>query len=293
MPYLLLILTTLFWSGNFVLSRGMHADIPPLALSFWRWCLALAIMLAFSFSSFWRYRHVVIKEKKFIVVQGLLGVTGFNSLIYLALQTTTAVNAVLINSCVPILIALCSLLILKESLSLRQWAGILVSLSGVALIMAGGNPASLLQLEFNRGDVLVLAAGLTWAFYSTNLKSYPKELHPFAYQNGIMIVGLLGIVPLYLIELSLGRQMILNAPTIATVVYVAIFPSVLAFIFWNRAVRDIGANRSGIFIHLMPVFSTILAVFFLGEEIEIFHLQGIGLVFTGIFLTTFKAGRPR
>ncbi len=293
MPYLLLILTTLFWSGNFVLSRGMHADIPPLALSFWRWCLALAIMLAFSFTSFWRYRHVVIKEKKFIVVQGLLGVTGFNSLIYLALQTTTAVNAVLINSCVPILIALCSLLILKESLSLRQWAGILVSLSGVALIMAGGNPASLLQLEFNRGDVLVLAAGLTWAFYSTNLKSYPKELHPFAYQNGIMIVGLLGIVPLYLIELSLGRQMILNAPAIATVVYVAIFPSVLAFIFWNRAVRDIGANRSGIFIHLMPVFSTILAVFFLGEEIEIFHLQGIGLVFTGIFLTTFKAGRPR
>ena len=291
MPYLLLIFTTLFWSGNFVLSRGMHADIPPLALSFWRWWLALAIMLAFTGKTFWDQRQVVIREKKFIIVQGLLGVTGFNSLVYLALQTTTAINAVLINSCTPILIALCSLLILKEPLSLRQWTGILLSLSGVVLIMAGGDPGILLQLQFNRGDVLILCAGLTWALYSINLKRYPKDLHPFAFQNGIMIVGLLAIVPLYLTELGLGRQMALNPPTLHTVVYVAIFPSVLAFIFWNRAVRDIGANRAGAFIHLMPVFSTILAVFFLGEEIEVFHLQGIGLVFTGIFLATFRTGR--
>jgi len=293
MPYLLLVLTTLFWSGNFVLSRGMHADIPPLGLSFWRWALALLIMMIFSWRTFWGQGDIIVRERKFIIVQGLLGVTGFNSLIYLAVQTTTAVNAVLINSCTPILIALCSLLINKEPLSLRQWSGILLSLSGVALIMVGGNLGSLVELEFNRGDLLVLCAGLVWALYSVNLKSYPKDLHPFSYQTGIMIAGLIGIVPFYLLEMGMGYQMVVNAPTLTTIVYVAIFPSVLAFIFWNRAVRDIGATRAGSFIHLMPVFSSILAIIFLGESIELFHLQGIGLVFGGIFLATYRGRRRR
>ena len=288
MPYLLLVLTTLFWSGNFVLSRGMHADIPPLALSFWRWALALAIMLAFSSRIFVEQRAIVYRERRFIVTQGLLGVTGFNSLIYLAVQTTTAVNVVLINSCVPILIALCSLIIFKEPLSLRQWAGILISLSGVALIIVGGNLNSLVELKFNRGELLVLCAGLTWALYSVNLKRYPADLHPFSYLLGIMIAGLIGILPIYLVELGMGYGLSVTGPTLITIVYVAIFPSVLAFIFWNRAVRDIGANRAGIFIHLMPVFSSIMAILFLGESIELFHLQGIGLVFAGIFLATYR-----
>lgn len=291
MPYLLLVLTTLFWSGNFVLSRGMHADIPPLALSFWRWALALLIMLVFSWRTCWRQSDIIVRERKYIIIQGLLGVTGFNSLIYLAVQTTTAVNAVLINSCTPILIALCALLINKEPLKPRQWAGILLSLSGVTLIMVGGDLGSLVELDFNRGDLLVLCAGLVWALYSVNLKSFPQDLHPFSYQTGIMIAGLIGILPFYLLELGMGYQMVVNTPTLTTIVYVAIFPSVLAFIFWNRAVRDIGATRAGAFIHLMPVFSSILAVFFLGESIELFHLQGIGLVFGGIFLATYGGGR--
>ena len=291
MPYLLLVLTTLFWSGNFVLSRGMHADIPPLALSFWRWALALLIMLVFSWRTCWRQSDIIVRERKYITIQGLLGVTGFNSLIYLAVQTTTAVNAVLINSCTPILIALCALLINKEPLKPRQWAGILLSLSGVTLIMVGGDLGSLVELDFNRGDLLVLCAGLVWALYSVNLKSFPQDLHPFSYQTGIMIAGLIGILPFYLLELGMGYQMVVNTPTLTTIVYVAIFPSVLAFIFWNRAVRDIGATRAGSFIHLMPVFSSILAVFFLGESIELFHLQGIGLVFGGIFLATYGGGR--
>jgi drug/metabolite transporter (DMT)-like permease len=291
MPYLLLVLTTLFWSGNFVLSRGMHADIPPLALSFWRWALALAIMLAFSSRIFLSQRAIVYRERRFIIIQGLLGVTGFNSLIYLAVQTTTAVNAVLINSCVPILIALCSLVLFKEPLNRRQWAGILVSLSGVALIIVAGDVRSLVGLEFNRGDLLVLCAGLAWALYSVNLKRFPADLHPFSYLVGIMIAGVLGILPFYLVELRMGFGLSVNGPTLITIVYVAIFPSVLAFIFWNRAVRDIGANRAGIFIHLMPVFSSIMAILFLGESIELFHLQGIGLVFAGIFLATYSGGK--
>lgn len=291
MSYLLLILTTLFWSGNFVLSRGLHTDIPPMALSFWRWLLALVILLLFCWKTVYPQRHILMKERTFIVVQGLLGVTGFNSLIYLAVQTTTAVNAVLINSCTPILIALCSLAIYRERLRARQLLGILTSLTGVALIMTGGDLLSLVGLEFNRGDLLVLFAGLVWALYSINLRNYPKELHPFTFLTGIVIVGLIGIVPLFITELLLGHSMAVTGPTIGAIAYVAIFPSVLAFIFWNRAVRDIGANRAGTFIHLMPAFSSILAVIFLNETIEVFHIQGIALVFVGIFLATFKTGQ--
>jgi len=288
MPYILLILTTLFWSGNFVLSRGMHAEIPPLNLSFWRWVLALLILLVFGYRHLYDQRKLIFEHRRFIIIQGLLGVTGFNSFIYLAMQTTTAVNAVLVNSCIPVLIALFSLLILKEPLTLRQSFGILLSLSGVTLIITSGNLSSLLELSFNRGDLLVLAAALFWALYSIFLRSYPKDLHPFSYQCAIVIVGLIGILPFYLLELSSGKSFSINTASLSTIVYVAIFPSVLAFIFWNRAIREIGANRAGSFIHLMPVFSTILAVFFLGETIEFFHVQGILLVFSGIVLATYR-----
>lgn len=288
MPYLLLILTTLFWSGNFVLSRGMHAEIPPLALSFWRWSLALLILLPLSYRHLAGQQQLIYRQKKFIIIQGLLGVAGFNSLIYLAMQTTTAVNAVLVNSCIPVLIAFCSLVIYREPLQGRQWLGILLSLSGVGLIIAGGNLALLLSLQINRGDLLVLTAAILWALYSTNLRRYPKELHPLGYQCAIVIVGLVALLPCYLLEINLGRHLSINGPTLATIVYVAVFPSVLSFIFWNRAVRDIGANRAGSFIHLMPVFSSILAVAFLGEQIEMYHIQGIVLVFGGIFMATYR-----
>jgi drug/metabolite transporter (DMT)-like permease len=163
MPYLLLILTTLFWSGNFVLSRGMHAAMPPLALSFWRWSLALVILLILSHRRLWQQRSLIRAHARFIVFQGLLGVTGFNTLLYLAMQYTTVINAVLVNSCIPVLIALFSWRLYRESLLPRQWLGVLVSLLGVVLIMVKGEIAMLEQVSFNRGDLLVLAAAVVWA----------------------------------------------------------------------------------------------------------------------------------
>ncbi len=286
MPYLLLILTTLFWSGNFVLSRGMHVAIPPLGLSFWRWTVALLILLLFSSHHLWRQRDLVFKHYRFILVQGVLGVTGFNSLIYLAMQTTTAINAVLVNSCIPVLIVFFSWLMFREILRPRQGLGVFISLCGVLLIIAKGEVATLLQVDFNRGDLLVFIAAGLWAMYSANLKRYPRELHPLAYLTAIVIVGLCGILPLYLLELGSGRSIFLHWSSVVTILYVALFASVLAFIFWNRAVRTIGANRAGPFIHLMPVFSTILAVLFLDEHFTGYHLQGILLIFCGIVLAT-------
>ncbi len=287
MPYLLLTLSALFWSGNFVLSRGMHAEIPPVALAFWRWTLALLILAPFGLRLVYQQRNLIKQHRRFMLFQGLLGVAGFNTLLYLAMQSTTAINAVLVNSCIPVIIVIISWLVYREQLSMRQSIGVLVSLSGVLLIIARGDVTALQQMTFNRGDLLVLAAAFVWAFYSANLKQYPQGLHPVAYLTGIMIIGLIFLMPCYLFELLTGRQLQLNIPTMLTVGYVALFASVLAFICWNRAVREIGANRAGPFIHLMPVFSTILAIIFLDESLLGYHVRGILLVFSGIILTTF------
>jgi drug/metabolite transporter (DMT)-like permease len=291
MPYLLLILTTLFWSGNFVLSRGMHAAIPPMALSFWRWSVALLILLVLAHRHLRAQQRLIWEHRWFILLQGLLGVTGFNTLLYLAMQQTTAINAVLVNSCIPVLIVVFSWLLYRETMRLRQCCGVLVSLAGVVLIMAKGEVATLLHVSFNRGDLLVLAAAVVWALYSSNLKRYPQGLHPLAYLTAINIVGLLGILPLYLLELSSGKTFALNLASVVTILYVAIFASVLAFIFWNRAIRTIGANKAGPFVHLMPVFSTILAVLFLDETLAWHHAQGVALIFGGILMTTFRVGK--
>jgi len=288
MSYILLILTTLFWSGNFVLGRGMHAEIPPLSLSFWRWVIALAILCLFAVKHLYRQRQLVQRHSRFIIIQGLLGVTGFNTLIYLAIQTTTAINAVLINSCIPVLIVVCSWVMYREVMTVRQYLGVMVSLFGVVLIIAHGQIDYLLNLRFNPGDLFVFAAALTWALYSSNLRNYPKELHPLAYQSAIVVSGLIILTPFYLFELFTVGGFRVSTASISTILYIALFASVLAFIFWNRAVRTIGANRAGPFIHLMPVFSTILAVIFLDETIQRYHLQGIGLIFIGIAMTTIK-----
>lgn len=293
MPYLLLILTTLFWSGNFVLSRGMHADLPPFALSFWRWAVALLILAWFGLPHLLAQRKLAISHRNFIIIQGIAGVAGFNSLIYMAMQTTTAINAALVNSCTPVIIVLMSWAMYNDRLSLRQCLGVAISLSGVVLIISKGELSTLLQLQFNRGDILVFIAAILWAFYSANLKRYPKGLHPLAYQMGIMLVGLTFLFPLYLLELSTGKTMTVSMGSIVTIIYVAIFASVLAFIFWNRAVSMLGANIAGPFIHLMPVFSTTLAVIFLGETLTSNHIQAILLIFGGIFITTFRVGKRK
>lgn len=266
----------------------MHSEIPPFALSYWRWVLALLILLFFALRHLRAQKKLLYKNYKYLIAQGLLGVTGFNSLIYLAMQHTTAINAVLVNSCIPVIIVFFSWILYKERLKMMQCLGVCISLSGVLLIISAGNPADLLSLKFNRGDILVFLAAICWALYSANLKRYPKELHPLAYQIGIMITGLIALTPFYLLELLSGKTFTINITTVGTILYVSIFASVLAFIFWNRAVTELGANLAGPFIHLMPVFSTILAVSFLGETFTSNHLRAILLIFGGILLTTIK-----
>ncbi len=291
MAYLFLILSTLFWSGNFVLSRGIAEIIPPVALGYFRWITAFLILFPFTFRLVFRHNHLMIKHLRYLLALAFLGVAAFNTLIYKAMHYTTAINAVLVTSFIPILILIISSGVYKEKPTRIQLIGILVSITGIATIILKADINRLIQLSFNTGDLLVLIAAFSWAAYSVMLRSFPKDLHPLVFLQSIIFLGLVILTPFYVAELHFVGGFPINPSTVVSILYVGLFASVLAFIFWNKAVREIGANNAGPFIHLMPVFGTIFAIIFLGEKVAYYHVMGIMLVFTGILISTKKFGK--
>jgi drug/metabolite transporter (DMT)-like permease len=285
-PYLLATLPPLFWAGNFILGRALSQTIPPIALSFWRWALALLILLPFAWSRLRGQRGTLRRHWAVLSLLAVLGVTNYNTFAYLGLQTTTATNAVLLVSTTPVLIPVLSFLLLGQRIGLRQAAGILLSLAGVAVIVARGELGALGALGLASGDLWILAAVVSWALYSVCLRWRPAHLDPLALLAVTMAIGLVPLVPLYGWELGQGLGFQLNPVTLAAIGYVALFPSILAYVFWNRAVAQLGANRTGQFLHLVPAFGALLAMPLLGERLHPFHLVGIGLIGGGIVLAT-------
>jgi len=290
-PYFLLVLATMFWAGNFVIGRAVHLEVPPIGLSFWRWGGALIIVIPFAWSHLRDQRVPIGESWRILVVLGALGVGCFSTFVYIGLHSTTATNAVLIMSTVPVTIVGLSRLLLKESITARQGVGILTSFLGVMIIIIKGHPELLFELRLGVGDLWILGAVFSWALYSVLLKWRPLGLHPLGFLASTIMVGLAMLLPLYGWERISGVRMNADIVTIASVTYLALFPSVLAFVFWNRAVSEIGPNRAGLFIHLVPAFGTVLSMVFLGESLYGFHLVGITLICFGIFLTT--SGRSR
>jgi len=288
MAYLFLIFAALFWSGNFVLGRGVNEFIPTVALAFWRWVLACIILLPFSYRYFIKDINIIKRNFLYLNMLGILGVSCFNTLIYTAVHYTTAINAILVNSFVPILILLISLLIHKEKPMLSQIIGIVISMFGIVVIMAKGDIEGLLHFKFNIGDFIVFVAALTWAFYTVLLKNLPRDIHPLSFLQIIIFLGLFYLFPFYLFELHSKGGFLITYKTSFSIFYMALFASVIAFILWNRAVREIGANKAGPFVHLMPVFGTIMAILFLGEKLYFYHILGITFVFSGIFMSNKK-----
>ena len=285
-PFLLLTMTALFWAGNFVMGRGMKSSIPPISLGFWRWMTAFLILLPFGIPHIREQWPKIMENLRMLTVFGILGVLCFNTCIYIGLHSTTATNALLLNSSIPILIVLLSYLFGGTPVSRRQALGIVVSLAGVLTIVCRANPFILLSLQINRGDLWILAAVVSWALYTFLLRKSPVKLHPLSFLTMIVAIGLIPLSLLYTWEFSHEGGFEINPANIATILYMALFPSVLAFIFWNQAVREVGPNKAGLFLYLMPVFGAILSALFLGESIQVFHLIGISLIFGGIHLTT-------
>ena len=287
-PYLLLTLTALFWSGNMVLGRGIRADVPPLALAFWRWAIAFVLVLPLALPHL-RSQWPLLKQGwKAVLILGLIGVGGYNTFAYIALQYTSATNAVLLNSFIPIVTIAISWAFLGKHLSRPQAIGVAISLCGALTIVARGDFHVLAHLTLNVGDAWMLLAVLVWAIYTVGLAWRPAGVHPMLMLASLIAVGLAALFPAYLWEMAQGRHINVHLGSLASLAYVGIFPSFLGYIFYNRGVAEVGASKASLFIHLMPVFGTLLSAAFLGEIPLWYHYLGIALIFTGIWLTMRK-----
>ncbi|MCE5275439.1 MAG: DMT family transporter [Deltaproteobacteria bacterium] len=287
-PHVLLVLTTLFWAGNLVVGRAFHEDIPPVGLAFWRWFIVLLLICPFYLPQLKRCLPVIRRSWKILLGLSILGVFNFTVLAYVGLQYTTVVNASLSLSIIPVVIVVLSWCILKVAVSRRQVFGIALSFLGIFVIISRGNPAVLMNLTFNRGDFWILGAICSWALYSVLLRRRPSELSGFMFFGTTVLLSVLALLPAYLGESLFVRTMPHTLATLASVSYLAVFPSILSYIFWNHAVSKVGPNTAGYFIHLVPVFGILLSVILLGEAVHAFHLAGMACVFSGICLTTWK-----
>lgn len=286
LPYVLLALAVLSWAGNWVIGRAMRHEIGPVAMGFWRWSLALLLVLPFCWHELKVKWHVVRRNWWRLVVLGTLGAVAFNTMVYVGLQYTETTNSTLFNSVVPIYIVVISWLFFGERISARQAAGIALSLAGVLVIMSRGDPVLLAGLRINSGDLWIIVAMLLWSIYTILLRWRPPELSAIAFLSAMLIASLPLLVPFYAWELHHRGMFELKGSNIATLAYYATVPSLIAYVFWNRGVAQVGATRAGLIIHLLPLFTVLLSMLFLGEKLFPFHVVGAACVFGGIALTT-------
>jgi drug/metabolite transporter (DMT)-like permease len=291
-PYLLLTLTPFFWACNWIVGRGLHAEIPPMAMTFYRWAFAIVFMLPFALPQVRRQWPLIRAHWRVLLLLGVLGVGSHNALAYLGLNFTTATNGVILNSFIPVMIIALSWLFLRQRLSNAQLAGVMVSLVGVLTILAQGSLEQLLAFRLNLGDVFVIFSMLLWSLYTICLRWRPPGLDMLAFLFVIACVGTTAVLPFYLGEAMLDRHVEWTWEVVAALASVGLFSSFIAYIFWNRGVEQVGASVAGLFVHLMPVFGTILAWIFLGERLQIFHVAGIALILTGIYVTSRTAVPP-
>jgi drug/metabolite transporter (DMT)-like permease len=284
-PYLLLALTSLFWAGNTILGRFIVGHVPPMTLAFIRWSGATLILLPFAMRHLARDWPLIRKHAGVMTLLAFTGFAIYNTLAYYGLQYTTAINGLLLQSVAPLFVAMWTFALFGERLTLRQAGGICVSLTGVTVIVCHGSLAVLLAIAFNRGDVSFLVALVIYGFYAAFLRRRPA-IHPFSFLVVGMGGGALFLIPAMVWELASGRTVTLDAESFASFAFVCIFPSLLGYLFLNRGIELIGANRAAPFIHLVPVFGSVMAIVLLGEQFQLYHAIGYGLVFTGITVAT-------
>lgn len=278
-----MILPPLFWAGNSVLARGIAEMIPPVALSFWRWTIALIVLLPFTWKQVRRDWPTICAAKKSIFLLGLLGIAAFNTLLYTAAHTTTALNLSLTQSVMPVVIVVISFVLFHERISRLQLFAIILCTLGAGYIIIQGDWQRLMQLEFVSGDLIMLFAVTLYGLYSVFLRKRPA-IHPMSFLTTTFTVGVVLLLPLYLWEWQHTPPLELNPAVMFSLLYVALCPSILAYLFWNRGIHEVGANKAGLYINLVPLFASFLAVLFLGERFQSYHLIGIILIASGLLL---------
>ena len=288
-PYILLTFAALFWAGNVVLGRGVSGAIPPITLNVLRWAIALALLLPIAWPQLAGKGQVVRKHFAELVLLAVPSIAIYNTFLYIGTRTTTAANAGLIVGTMQIAILVLGYLAREERLTTRRFAGIAISFAGVVLVIAKGTSALVHELSFSSAGFFIIGAVLSWAAYSILLRRFSIPLGGPALLAVLSAIGLALCIPFCAWELLHGERILWSPGTAAAIIYVGIFPSVVATIFWNAAVAQLGTGTSGVFTNLIPIFSLILAVILLKESINAFQLVGMGLIFTAIWLVSGQA----
>ncbi len=287
--YIFLILATLFWSGNFIVGKAASLfEIPPFSLNFYRWTFAWLILAPFTLKEIIQKKDHILQNIKLILVLGITSITIFNSIVYYSLNFTQVISGVLMISTIPVMIIFFSWIFKIEKTNVYQILGVIFSLLGVAIIVTKADLDILINLNFNKGDLWMVVAMFSWAIYSALLRKKKFDLSQASLLEVIISGGLILLLPAYLIEKALGFELNVNLPFILTLSYVVLLPGLASFICWIKGIAIIGPNRAGIFLHLMPIFSTVLAILIFEEQFMNYHLYGAIFIIGGIFLSSRK-----
>ena len=289
LAYILLILTTLFWSGNFIVGKAASTyEIPPFSLNFYRWLFAGLILLPFTFKEILEKKNYILSNISFFIILGITSITIFNSTVYYSLYYMQVISGVLMISTIPVWIMFISSILGIEKTNKFQIFGVILSLLGVLFIITKSDLEVIKNLDFNRGDLIMATGMFAWALYSALLKKKKYEISQITLLEVVIITGLFFLIPIYFLEINYGNQIVVDKPFILTLSYVVIFPGLASFFFWIKGIGIIGANRAGVFLHLMPVFGSIMAIILFDEKFMIYHLLGALFIIAGITLSNKK-----
>ena len=289
LAYILLFLTTLFWSGNFIVGKAASIyEIPPFSLNFYRWLFAWLILFPFTYKEILKKKDYILNNLGLFIILGVTSITIFNSIVYYSLNFTQVISGVLMISTIPVMIIFISSLLKIEKTNFFQIIGVALSLIGVVFIVTKADIEILKTLNFNKGDLTMVIAMFSWATYSALLKKKKYELSQISLLEVVITFGLVFLIPIYFIEMNMGYLIKLGKPFYLTLTYVVLFPGLCSFFFWIKGISIIGANRSGIFLHLMPIFGAIMAMLIFDEKFMFYHFLGAIFILMGIILSNKK-----
>ena len=289
LAYFFLLLTVTFWAGNFIVGKfASFYEVPPFSLNFYRWFFAWLILSPFTIPEILKNKNYIKENYKLFLVLGVTSITIFNSIVYYSLNFTQVISGVLMISTIPVMIMFISSILKIERTNIFQILGVLFSFTGVILIITKANLEILKNLDFNKGDITMVIAMFSWALYSTLLKKQTYKLSQLSLLQVIISFGLLFLIPIYFIEYQLGFRIQLEKPFVMILSYVVLFPGLASFILWIKGISLIGANRSGVFLHLMPILSAIMAMIIFNEKFMLYHVLGAIFILTGIILSNRK-----
>ncbi len=290
----LAVITTIIWSGNFIIARGVYNQIPPVSLAFYRWALASVIIFFVGYKKFVAEKHFVFKNWKYLFWVALMGITLFNTFIYIAGHTTSAINLALIGTTsAPVFAIIISAIFLKEIITPLRIAGLLFCIAGVVVLISKGSFTTLLAFRFSAGDVWILLSAFVFSIYTVLVKKKPAAISPITFLFVVFIGGTFLLLPFFIIEQIVMPVIIWDTKLLGSIFYLGIGASVISFFCWNAAIAKIGAVRTALFGNLIPIFSTLEAVWLLGETVTLVHLISGGLVITGLVLANLKNAKNK